>query len=421
MPHMEILQKLVLVTTAVFFTGSLAVASDWPRFRGPNGTGVSNDAGVPIEIGEGQNQLWKVEIPGAGNSSPVVVGGRIFLQTANADGSQRSLLCLKLSDGTTAWKRDATGKTAKVHKKSSLASCTPAADGKRVFVPFWDGNELWMAAYDFEGKPLWNVPLGPLTTQHGAGHSPILVGNKVIILKDQDGASEIIAMDVEDGRIVWRPELVPGKSCSYAAPMLLEHPGESPEIIVTNTAGISGYDPNSGSEKWKWIWSTNKLQLRTIGVPTLCQGMLFVTGGNGPGARHAVGVPVNSRRSATDESPPTWESNKLFPYVPSMLAREDHLYFVNDAGIAACVEPRTGKVLWQQRLGGDFTASPVMVEGRIYAVNEQGDVRVFAAEDTAFRELSAGKLDEGAFASPAVADGRLLIRGRQNLYCFGSN
>lgn len=420
MSHARFPRLLLFVVAVLIGTGRLTSASDWPRFRGPNGAGISNDPGVPMEISEGKNQLWKIKIPGAGNSSPVVAGGRIFLQAASEDGNERTLYCLKLSDGEVLWKHAAPGATAKTHKKSSLASCTAVVEGKRVFVPFWDGKELSMAAFDIDGKPLWNTPLGSITTQHGAGHSPIVVGSKVIFLKDEDGASEIFALDADDGRIVWRREQTPGKSCSYAAPMILEQPGEEPELVLTNTTGISGCDPVSGSEKWKWIWSTNKLQLRTIGVPTLCQGMLFITGGNGPGARHAVGVSMSSRRTSVDESAPVWETNKLFPYVPSLLARGESLFFVNDAGIAACAEAKTGKIQWQQRLGGDFTASPVLVESRIYAVSEQGDVRVFAADEKEYRELSAGKLDEGAYASPAIADGRLIIRGTEHLYCFGT-
>lgn len=420
MPHPRVLRQFVFAAFALFCAGNLTVASDWPRFRGPNGTGTSGDKGVPVEIAEGKNQLWKVELPGAGNSSPVVAGGRIFLQSASSDGSERALLCLSLSDGAILWKQVAPGTIAKTHKKNSLASCTAVVDGKRVFVPFWDGKELSLGAFDVDGKPLWNVPLGSFTAQHGAGHSPIVVGNKVIFLKEQDGASEIIALDADDGKIVWRPTRLSAGSCSYATPMLLETPGEDPEIVATSTLGISAYDPNSGSEKWKWSWSTNKQQLRTIGCPTFCQGMLFITGGNGPGARHAVGVSLDNRRGALDGTSPAWESNKLFPYVPCMIARGDHLFFVNDGGIAACAEARTGKITWQQRLGGDFTASPVMVEDRIYTFSEQGDVRVLAADATAFRELAAGKLDEGIMASPAVADGRLLIRGREHLYCFGA-
>src|SRR5579863_6832642 len=169
------------VVIGVFAAGRLPslAASDWPRFRGPNGTGIASDAAVPVEIGEQHNLKWKVEIPGAGNSSPIVSKQKIFLQTASADGSQRLLLCLDIHNGKTLWSRPAPGGTAKTHPKNTLASSTATADGVRVYVPFWDGRNLSMSAFDYDGKELWNTDLGPISTQHGAGQSPVVVGDKV--------------------------------------------------------------------------------------------------------------------------------------------------------------------------------------------------------------------------------------------------
>jgi outer membrane protein assembly factor BamB len=148
--------------------------------------------------------------------------------------------------------------------------------------------------------------------------------------------------------------------------------------------------------------------------------MVFLTGGNGPGARHAVGVRLDGESGNPGSAHQEWETLKLYPYVPSMLARGEHLYFVNDAGIAACALARTGEIVWQQRLGiGNVTASPLLIDGKIYTVSENGQIKVFAAE-TAYREIAEGKLDEGVLATPAVADGRLLIRGSGHLYCFGT-
>ncbi|MSR57603.1 MAG: hypothetical protein EXS05_08015 [Planctomycetaceae bacterium] len=393
-------------------------ADDWRRFRGPNGSGVSSDKNVPIEISADKNLLWKVAIPGAGNSSPIVADGKIFLQSASEDGSERRIVCLDLNDGRTIWHRSAPGTDVKVHQKNTLASCTAAVGNGRVFMPFWDGRHLSLAAYDLDGKSLWNVDLGTFEAQHGAGHSPIVVGDLVILANDQDGTSEIVAFHAEDGGVAWRKGRPPFKAC-YSTPLVLDEPGAEPELVVASTAGVTGYDPRSGSEKWNWPWSTNDKSLRTVGSPIVSQGMVFFTGGNGPGDRHAVAVRLDDRAGELPASQLAWETRKVFPYVPCLLAQGEHLYFVNDAGIAGSYVARTGKKIWEERLGiGDVTASPLLIDGRVYVVSEIGSIRVFAAE-TVFKKLSEGELDEAVRATPAVADGRLLIRGKEHLFCFG--
>jgi outer membrane protein assembly factor BamB len=398
---------------------SPASASDWPRFRGPNGTGISTDAGVPIEIGETTNLLWKVEIPGAGNSSPIVSKRHIFLQTASDDGNQRLLVCLDLADGKQLWSKPAPGATAHTHPKNTLASCSGAADGTRVYMPFWDGQHLALSAYDFDGKHAWTCDLGPFPGgQHGAGHSPTVVGGKVILANDQDGLAEVVAVDAASGVVAWKTPRNPFRS-SFSTPVLLEQPGESPAILVTSTDGVSAYDVAKGTEKWRWAWESNTIQLRTVGSPIVSQGMVFFTGGNGPGDRHAVAINLSQKQPARAVNL-AWETRKDFPYVPCMLSRGEHLYFINDAGIAGCYVAKTGAKVWNNRLpGGNVTASPVMVENRIYAFSENGHAFVFAAHPT-FELLASAKLDEGVMASPAVADGRLLVRGKHHLYCFGN-
>ncbi|MFN0055300.1 MAG: PQQ-binding-like beta-propeller repeat protein [Planctomycetales bacterium] len=407
--------------------------ADWPRFRGPNGTGISPDADVPVEIGEEQNLLWKVELPGQGNASPIVVDGRVYLQTASVEGDQRMLLCLDLKTGEPIWKHTVSGETGETHAKNTLASCSAAVAGERVFIPFWDGKNLSLEALDLSGKRLWSVDLGPFVSQHGAGHSPVVVGNNVILAIDQDGASEVVALHVDDGRVAWRSPR-PAFRASYSTPILFDQPGEGAEVIITSTAGVSGYDPESGSEKWKWTWNSNNLKLRTVGSPIVSQGAVFFTGGNGPGDRHAVAVRIEGRQGDFSEQPAMWETRKVLPYVPCLLSQGEHLYFVNDAGIAGCYVAQSGEKVWENRLGiGGVVASPVMSGGRIYAVSEQGDVSVIAAK-TEFQELFTGRINEGVRASPAIADNRLLIRGNglqtgedgktaaqgtAHLYCFG--
>jgi outer membrane protein assembly factor BamB len=421
--------SLLACCLAIALLGSLtrssATASEWSRFRGPNGRGESSDSGVPVQIGESKNVLWKVSIPGAGNSSPIVSRGRIFLQTASSDTTRRSLICLDLETGNDLWSRSAPGGPATTHRKNTLASCTAAADGTRVYMPFWDGKNLSVAAFDYEGTNAWTTELGPFTSQHGAGHSPIVVGKNVIIANDQDGLAEVVALDAESGLVSWKKPRQAFKA-SYSTPILVQRKGHDPELLVASTQGITGYDPATGAEQWSWAWTSNKQELRTVGSPIVCQDIVFFSGGNGPGARHAVAVNLNGNSGSGGVPEIAWETIKDFPYVPCMLSRGENVYFINDSGRAGCFNAKTGRSVWLKKLeddagtvAGDVTASPVMIDNRIYTFTEDGIIFVFAA-DPKFNVLSSGKLDEGVKASPAVAEGRLLVRGEKSLYCFGS-
>lgn len=412
----EIAGKLLLTVACLAVAADLVEGANWPRFRGPNGTGISSDKNIPIEIGEGRNLLWKIAVPGAGNSSPIVVDGRIYLQTASEDSSQRMLLCLSLADGKELWKRTAPGAAGPLHAKNTLASSTATVADGRVFMPFWNGADLSLAAYDTEGKPLWNRPLGPYNGEHGAAENPVVVGDKVVLVVDQNGSSEVQAFYAADGKPAWNAKRPGSKQACYSTPVLLERSGSTPDLVVVSTTAVTAYDPDTGAVRWNW---KNVLTLRTVASPIVAQGMLFVTGGNGPGDRHAVGIPLDPAERERLGGKPLWENRKVFPYVPCMVTRGEHLYFVNDSGIGGCYVAKTGDKVWEQRLGiGNVTSSPLLVDGQIYVAGEDGALKVFAAEPE-YKERWSTELTEGVMATPAVADGRMVLRGKQHLYCFG--
>jgi outer membrane protein assembly factor BamB len=407
-----------------------ARADNWPRFRGPNGTGVANGQDLPVHFGEQSGILWKTPLPGLGNSSPVVWGDRLFLQTSSDDGRERSLLCLSVADGKILWSRSVPGRRAAKHPKNTYASSTPATDGERVYACFWDGKDVLLAAYDFDGKKLWDRNLGPFRSQHGVGASPIVYRDKVIFANDQDArkkdgepvseyASTLLALSGRDGSIVWQVPRLSYRAC-YSAPFLRKVAGAPPELVLVSTTEVTGYDPETGAKNWSWHWKfATKMPLRMTGSPAYHESTLFAISGDGNGDRQMAAVRLDG--TGTQTKPQLrWENRKNFPYVPSLLAHGDYVFFVNDLGIAGCFAAKTGKRVWFERLKGarSFIASPVLVDGKIYAASEDGDVFVLAAEPT-FKLLARNPLGEPVSASPAVADRRLFIRGEHHLFCIG--
>jgi outer membrane protein assembly factor BamB len=394
-----------------------AGAADWPRFRGDNGTGTSQDRDVPVEFSEGQNLVWKTPIPGLGNSSPIVWGDRIFLQSASADGKERLLVSLNLKDGKILWTKSLPGAKAKINVKNSLASSTPATDGERVYAVFWDGAGLTLHACDFQGNQLWQESLGGHKSQHGAAVSPIVHDGLVIVNNDQDGAAELVAHDARTGKRVWAVKRDPVRAC-YSTPFILKRAGRGEELIVASTTSIAGYEPRTGKENWHWTWKHSNMPLRTVASPVEAGGIVYACSGDGKGDRNTVAVKLGDKGDVTDSNL-VWSSERAnMPYVPCMLPHDGYLYYVNDKGLAACLNPKTGEEVWSQRLSGNVSSSPILVDGKIYTIAEDGEAHVFEAAPK-FKLLSATSLGEPVFATPAVSQGKLLIRTQRYLSCFG--
>ena len=396
---------------------SPASADNWPRFRGPNGAGIAKDKDIPVEWSANNGVLWKAAIPGEGHSSPVVWGNHIFLQSASSDAKERLLVCVSAADGQVLWTRAVPGSKGHTHKLNSQASSTPATDGERVYLAFWDGAEMSLSAYDFKGELIWSRGIGSFKSQHGPGGSPIVVGERVIFANDQDGKAVVLAFDSKTGKPAWEAPRKAFRAC-YGTPLVHERADGKPEVIVLSTAGIGAYDVQSGAENWHWTFAGTP-RVRAVASPVMGQGVIFASLGNGEGDRHTAAVKLGDKGDVTKTNL-VWESTKAsLAYVPTLLPWGDYVYSVTDKpGFAACHEAKTGKEVWHERLGGNFSASPVLIDGKVYAVSENGDVYVFAAAPT-FKLLAKNAIGEPVTASPAVADGRLYIRGASHLYCIG--
>jgi outer membrane protein assembly factor BamB len=413
---------LGLVATSTLF------AADWPRFRGPEGLGTADDKAIPVTFGP-KDALWTTAIPGKGNSSPIVSNGKIFLQTASEDAARRMLVCVDAATGKIDWSKETRGGFAKTHNKNSLASSTPAADGKHVYAVFWDGKTISLTAWDFAGKELWAKNLGGFVSQHGPGLSPIIVGDKVILNVDQDDLAEVIAFDAKTGDQIWKKSRTAYRAC-YTTPFVWTRDGK-PSVVVASTAGVTAYDPADGAVVWNWTWIWKPAAkgkgkagpggpLRHVGGPILHDGMIFASSGDGGGDRHMVAL----KADGTGDVTPTalaWEKTKTTAYVPMVLGRGDYVFWIADKeNKAVCANAKTGEIMFEERLSGsgEVTASPVLIDGKIYSINEGGRVSVFAAEPK-YKLLAENDLKEGVYASPAVADGKLYIRGTSHLFCFG--
>ncbi len=413
-PHRSFRNLIVIAGLLVLVSSTLA--GNWPRFRGPNGTGVAADKQIPVEWTD-QNVLWKVAIPGKGYSSPIVWNDRIFLQTASDDARERSLLCLDARNGQTVWTQAFPGSKVKIHKYSSYASGTPATDGERIYCLIWDGKDLLLTAHDFNGKLQWQRDLGTHTSQHGAGHSPMVHDGRLYLAHDQDGDAVVYCLDAKTGKTVWEAKRKPFRAC-YSTPILHDRTDGSKELLVGSTAGLTAYDPAGGKEFWTFSWDFHGgMALRTVASPIVVDGMVLQTGGDGSGLRHAIGVKLGGKGDVS-QTHLAWENTRDLPYVPTMLGQGEYVYSVNDAGFAACHVARTGKEIWSVRLNAKMTASPVLIDGKIYAVADDGKVFVFAAAPE-FKLLARNTIGEAVSASPAVANERLYVRGHQHLFCIG--
>ena len=401
---------------ATLFNTAVA-AEDWPEFRGPTGQGHSAARNVPVHWNADSNIVWKTFIPGEGWSSPVVVDGKIYLTTAITDSTNTSLraLCVNAADGRIQWdvevlKPDATA-TQAMHRKNSLASPTPIVRGGRVYAHF---GHMGTAALDLSGKILWQQTTLKYPPTHGNGGSPVLVGDSLVF--SCDGASDpfLVALDANTGQVRWKiPRNTSAKNqFSFSTPLAIEVDGLT-QIISPGSGFVAGYDPKDGREIWRARYGEG---YSVITRPVFAHGLLFVTSSYNRSVLYAV-KPAGAKGDVT-ESHIVWKHDKSVPNTPSPLVVGDEIYFVSDSGIANCLDARTGNLNWTERLGGGFSASPVLAEGRIYFQNEEGVGTVLKVGKT-FEVLAKNDLGERTLASLAVTDNTIFLRSKSHLWRIG--
>ncbi len=407
----------------------LKAADSWSRFRGPNGSGISTATTIPVHWTD-EDYYWKVGLPGAGSSSPVVWGERVFVTCGDPATAERIVLCLDARDGRTLWQRKYPSKPHRQHRDNDHAASTPAVDTDGVVVTWTDSEKVVLLALDLDGRPMWRRDLGPYVTVQGSGTSPILFGSLVVLSNDQEdpslvpgqkasppqppGKSFLIAVDRKTGETCWQVDR-PTTFCGYSTPCVYQLEDGPAQLIFTNTAnGIMGVDPVTGKIHWEY---GAPFMDRTIGSPVIANGLIFA--GHGAGVRGARLIAVRPGLPHTGRKPSlAFEIKQAVPLVPTPVVKGNRLFLWTDDGVASCVRLPDGEVVWRERVGGAFYGSPVWVDGRLYAISKRGEVVVLSASDK-FEVLARVPLGEPSFATPAVAGGVMYLRTRSHLFSLG--
>ena len=417
--------------------------SNWPQWRGPDSQGISAENDLPIEWSADKNIEWKTPIGGRGHSSPIVWEDKIFLTTSiegpvvpgakavkhmegkeeflhpDSVGADRShtlkLLCLDRDTGKILWERTAYEGTLydNRHKKNTYASPTPATDGRHIYAFF--GSE-GAYCYDFEGNQIWKTMVGKIATLGmGVGTSPVLYENLLILQCDEDNgeASFIMALDKSNGQPAWKtPRKV---EVSWSTPIVVRA-GQRTELITSGNEMILSYDPVTGKEWWR----CKGLESNAIATPVVQSDMVYVSAGYPE--KRTLAIRLGQSGDLTGTPNVVWRYDKGTAYVPSPILYQDYLYLMSDKGILTCLEARTGQVKYdggRVPVPATFSASPVAFDGKILLTSEDGDTFVIKA-GTAHEVVGTNSVGEPVYASPAIAHGKIFIRGEKHLYCIGN-
>jgi len=414
------------------FLVTFSVHASWPQWRGPRGDSTSDEKNLPTKWSETESILWKSPIPEWGTSTPAIWNDAIFLTTQ----AEEKLLAMRLDakTGKEVWTREI-GKTEtvreaakrsvqKFHQLHNNASPSPVTDGELIVFHFGNGD---MAVLDFDGRTLWKRNLqqeyGTYTIWWGHANSPVLVGDLIVSVCMQDslsGVSEqlapsyLVAHDKRTGREVWksmRTTQAEAEQCdSYTTP-LVRDTTDGLELIVMGGNQLDGYDVATGKQRW---FLPGLVGGRTITGPTLHDNLVFCT----PGQKkhlHAVRI---GKSGQLGQSEILWTHPDTTPDSCCTVVANGLLFTMADNGVAMCFDTFTGKQHWKERIGGNFKASPVAADGKVYFLDQKGVCTVVAASDK-FEVLATNTIEDETSASPAISDGRIYLRARKHLYCVG--
>jgi len=431
-------------TLCVMTIASLA-AADWPHWRGPGANGVAADAALPTRWTASENVAWQSPLAGVGVSTPIVSGNRVFVtsqigagvsrqgprlvqggdaaaQGERALGTARTAAspdktifvveAFSRADGKRLWERQiaAEGELTTVHDKHNLSTPSPVTDGTAVYALFGTGQ---IAALTSEGRVIWQRHLGreisPFDVQWGHSSSPVLYGDSLILLCDHPSASYLLALDKKTGKERWRADRGKGRS-SYSTPLVIEG-AFGVELIVNSSERLDAYDPRTG----QLLWYTGDANRFPVPSAVFHDGIVYTSRGYRSGPYMAIRPGGRGDVTGTHV---LWNVPTGAPYVSSILFYDGVIYMANDVGVLTAIDAAKGTRLWQERVDGVFSASPVAGAGHVYFVSENGDTVVVQA-GRAPRIVARNSIGGRTIASPAISDGRIFIRTDDHLFAIG--
>lgn len=410
LPHARLVSLVGLLLTWSF--PNPAGAENWPTWRGPRNDGTCQEQNLPKQWDPAQ-AVWKVAVPGSGHASPIVWGDQVITVTALPEQRQRILISFDRATGKIRWQQPVVdGPLEKLHSENSYASGTPATDGKQIYVAFRVGDEIVVAAHNLaDGKQNWLVRPGTHVGEWGFSNEPILYKDKVIVDGDSKGQSFLIAVSRDDGKTLWRVDRS-HRGISYSAPLIREMAGRV-QLIQCGDRRVTSFDPDTGRQ----LWTVDGPSEEFVATPAYSErtGLVYISS-SWP-QRHLLAIKPDGNGDVT-QSHVVWRDNKGAPYIPSFSIVGDLLFSISSTGVVFCYEAATGKVYWQERLGRHH-ASPVLIDGLLFFINDQGQVHVIQPGQE-FKRVAQYELGESCYASPAISNGQVFLRGFQHLFCFGS-
>jgi len=388
---------------------------DWPGWRGPAGNGhAPAEQTPPTDWSESKNIRWRAAVPGRGHGSPIIRDNRVYLAFADEQQQRQGILGFDRDTGQQVWEavvhKGGFDNAGRPNKKASLASTTPASDGKRIFATFLNDSAVWASAIDLRGDLLWQRKISNYVIHQGYWASPLIYGPLVIVAADNKSGGALAGLDRDSGEIVWKRDRP--KKPNYPSPIVLRSGGRD-QLIMTGCDLVTSLDPLTGEELWEIDGATTECVTTAVTDGT----HIFTSGGYPKNHISAVFADGSGKIA--------WEQNTR-AYVPSLLQSNGFLYATLDAGVAVCIRCTDGQQVWKERLGGTFSSSPVQVGDLIYGTNEAGETFVFKADPKHFELVARNQLGNSVFATPAIAGGQIYHRvgvtadgkRQEYLYCI---
>jgi outer membrane protein assembly factor BamB len=387
-------------------------AQEWTRFRGPNGGGLGQATNLPTRWSSRQI-TWQAPLPGVGHSSPVNWGGRLFVTAADRDTDRLSMVCLDAETGQARWQHAFPAPHHVLHRNNTFATSTSATDPQHVYVLRIEAGDMRLSALTHAGRSAWEYNAGRFVTEHGLGTSPIVYDGRVVFAKDHDQVGEIIALEADTGRLLWRTPRRPGRA-DYSVPCVFQPDRPDARLIFNSQEdGVCAVDPASGRIVWQ---SGTVLRMRSVSSSIVAEGLLFSSCGSGGGGNYAVALRPPERGGEGPEV--AYEMRKSAPYVPTPLALGRLVFMWSDGGIVTCLRAATGEEVWQERVGGNYFSSPVAADGKVFNVSTAGELNVLEAGEQ-YHFLGRTPLGEPCHATPAIVRGRLYVRTLSRVFCLG--